>query len=254
MRAPTCSSFNSLQKFCKWGLLLNPILCHTVCSAYSLGMLIFQQLFLYASQDHNCRLSTINLLVLCMSVRLVTRNSPMAILSLCQRFVRFLKPFCRRACTLRKQFEVCRVFPQTFLSTVTNLKGHMKVHFCHSIACALLHGILNDWRGAWSVLQEAAGSMKPVFYSQSPSSANTPNELTYAGSTAPPMFYPNWGSQWLQCRRAVSVLAFPLNCPSGCCLAQHQHCQYERSTEPEKPSAPLHWHFYIQPCSELLEI
>lgn len=74
---------------------------------------------------------------------------------------------------------------------------------------------------------------------RSPSSANAPNELTYAGSTAPPMFYPNWGSQWLSHRRAVSVLTFPLNCPSGCCLAQHQHCQYERSPEPEKPSAPL---------------
>lgn len=91
MRAPTCSSFNSLQKFCKWGLLLNPILCHTVCSAYSPGMLIFQQLFLYASQEHNLRLSTINLTVLCMPVKLIARISPMAILNLCQRFVVFFE-------------------------------------------------------------------------------------------------------------------------------------------------------------------
>lgn len=70
MRAPTCSSFNSLQKFGEWGLLLNPILCHTVCSAYSPGMLTFQQLFLYASQDHNLRLATTNLSLLCMTVNL----------------------------------------------------------------------------------------------------------------------------------------------------------------------------------------
>lgn len=67
MRAPTCSSFNSLQKFGKWGLLY-PILCHTVCSAYSPGVLTFQQLFLYTSLDNNLRLSTTNLSVLCMPV------------------------------------------------------------------------------------------------------------------------------------------------------------------------------------------
>lgn len=68
MRAPTCCSFNSLQKFGKWGLLLDPILCHTMCSAYSPGVLTFQQLFLYTSLDNNLRLSTTNLSVLCMPV------------------------------------------------------------------------------------------------------------------------------------------------------------------------------------------
>lgn len=50
---------------------------------------------------------------------------------------------------------------------MTNLKRHVNVHFYHSVVCVLLHCILNDWPGAWSVLKEAAGSVKPMLYSQS---------------------------------------------------------------------------------------
>lgn len=69
MRAPACSCFKSRQKLCKWGFPLDPTLCNIVRTAYSPGTLILQQLFLYASQNHNLGLSTINLSALCMSVQ-----------------------------------------------------------------------------------------------------------------------------------------------------------------------------------------
>lgn len=168
MTAPTCSSFNSLQKFCKWGLLLYPILCHTLCSAYSPGMLIFQQL-LYASQEHNLMFYTINLSVLCMPVKLIARISPMAILSLCQRFVVFFETFLLKGLhTLKVVSRVQGFSTKPFYPLgQRNLKGHVKVPFYHSIPCVLLHCILNDWPGAWTVLQDTAGSMRPVFCSES---------------------------------------------------------------------------------------
>lgn len=115
MRAPACSSFKSLQKLCKWGFPLHPV-HHCLYWLQSRDAYISVALFVCITKSWSQVLHHRSFSIV-MPVRQITRTLSIAILSLCQQFVRSSEIFLLNHS--ESGLKCIGFFPKTFFPTMT---------------------------------------------------------------------------------------------------------------------------------------